>query len=115
MSGGPALPGRPRLAVRGQVGVRIRAAGRGRIGMHERGDRAGSPCSEPDTATTAAWMTVVSASAANEIHSARRPAALAPIAASTVLAGSWLCGRSACRSLDSTPGPRPPARSRACG
>ena len=63
-----------------------------------------SSATEPETATTAAWSSAVPPSTASEIHSARMPSALASIAASTLSAASWECGRSTCRSRPITPG-----------
>ncbi len=62
-----------------------------------------SSATEPDTAATAAWISAVTPRTAREIHSARMPCALVSMAASTLPAASWECGRSPCCSRASSP------------
>ena len=64
-----------------------------------------SSATDPDTATTAAWASAVTARTASEIHSARMPSALVSMAVSTRSAGSCECGLTRCRSRLRAPGP----------
>jgi hypothetical protein len=62
-----------------------------------------SSATEPDTATTAAWISAVAPSIAADTHSARIPSRLASMAASTLSAASCECGRTRCRTRLSAP------------
>ena len=62
-----------------------------------------SSATDPDTATTIAWITVVAPSTASEIHNARMPSAEDSIAASTLSAASCECGRNKCATFPHTP------------
>ncbi len=66
-----------------------------------------SSATDPDSATTTSWITLVRPRMPSESHRVRRPSREVSIAASTLSMAAWLCGvtrwASRCRIRDQRP------------